>query len=154
MHVAELGVVQWSLPPPMISRQPLHSHPHDRRRRGGDIPTSLIHPSCILNSFPLIVLKFSSLHQRRHPHIMAGNRQASERCNSAGRVTARLLLSFLALSTRSNAALTGASYHDQPIPILPLPQLPIQPGVQLPSDHAQVFVRLLHLQVERKLVLT
>lgn len=66
---------------------------------------------------------------------MTGHRPLSPKCHSAGRVTAGLLLSFLALTTPITAS---ASYKQQdPIPILN--PFPSTPEYQHPSDNKHVF---------------
>jgi hypothetical protein len=88
--------------------------------------------SSFILSFPL---HFSStiftrclnmpLHRKPHPE-----------CTSAGRVTARLLLSFLALSS----PIAASTRQQQPDPILP-PLLP-QPNVPTSSSKEHAFVSL------------
>lgn len=64
------------------------------------------------------------------------HRRPQSECTSAGRVTARLLLSFLALST----PIAASSRQQEPDPILP-PQLS-QPDAPHPSGKEHAFVGL------------
>ena len=79
---------------------------------------------------------------------MALHRHHSPRCHSTGRVTAKLLLSFLALSPSTVASASYQQQH-QPIPILP--PFPGRPEPQTPSNNEHVFVSLNKIRVPYKL---
>jgi hypothetical protein len=89
---------------------------------------------CIIYSSsvsPLLLLCLHSaltkMHIRKKPHAI---------CHSAGRVTAGLLLSFLALSNPSVAS--AAQKQQQPLPILnPVPSIPDNKPI---SSAGHVFV--------------
>jgi hypothetical protein len=66
------------------------------------------------------------------------------KCTSAGRVTSRMLLSFLLLSTPI-AASGGDSARQQQQPIPILPPLPSTPQIQTPGSNEHVFVSRLTL---------
>ena len=85
---------------------------------------------------------YSSLFYQYRPTTilnMALHRHPSPRCHSAGRVTAKLLLSFLALSPPTAAS---ASYQQQHHPVPLLPPFPGRPELQIPSNNEHVFVSL------------
>lgn len=113
-----------SQPPQYISQRTLCDALHPHRRA-----------SLLLNSF--------------HPPLscsMSLDRPASWMCTSAGRVTARLLLSFLALSATTAASVDdGSIRHDNngfdQTPLLP-PSF-VEPGVRDPSDAIHTFVSFL-----------
>jgi hypothetical protein len=82
---------------------------------------------------------------------MALHRHTSPRCHSAGRVTAKLLLSFLAVSAPTAASASYQQQH-QPIPILS--PFPGQPEPQTPLNNEHVFVSLNKVRVEATYILT
>lgn len=96
--------------------------------------TIFLHPNTLSlltsSSFPYL-LQIPSANMPRHTHEQS-------RCSSAGRVTASLLLSFLALSTPIAAS---TNQQHKPIPILP-PYLS-EPQAPSPKYKDHLFVRFL-----------
>lgn len=107
----------------------------------GGTTTSYIHDSSFLNIFN--ISNTSNTSNTFLPRlldacsiIMPVHHQPHPRCTSAGRVTARTLLSFLALSTPIVAF--SARQQQDLIPILP--PLLSEPETQQPSGRDHVFV--------------
>jgi hypothetical protein len=68
-----------------------------------------------------------------------------QKCSSAGRVTSRLLLSFILLATPITAkrdALSRQVQHEQQQPIGILPSLPTIPQTDAQESHEHVFVSI------------
>jgi hypothetical protein len=103
-----------------------------RKRR---TTTSYIHDSSFLNIFNPSNTSLPRLLDACSI-IMPVHHQPHPRCTSAGRVTARTLLSFLALSTPIVAS--SARQQQDLIPILP--PLLSEPETQQPSGRDHVFV--------------
>jgi lipase ATG15 len=85
-------------------------------------------PALLLLFFSFVyILHLMKMHIRKKPHAI---------CHSTGRVTAGLLLSFLALSNPSVAS--AAQKQQQPLPILnPVPSIPDNKPI---SSAGHVFV--------------
>lgn len=124
------------MPRLLLALHALHALPSSPLRNHSAIPPSqhtlslslsLLNPSSFLTCYYL--LPISSANMPRHTYEQS-------RCSSAGRVTASLLLSFLALSTPIAAS---TNQQQKPVPILP----PYLSEPQAPShkhkDH--LFVR-------------